>query len=75
MIALCADVEVAELKGAVAVFEEAVLEGSRGRQSCGQVAVSMELHAHKGRQDDDGDASRQSSWEEATPKSMQSRLS
>ena len=32
----------------------------------------MELQAHKGRQGDDGDASRQSSWEWAMSKSTQS---
>ena len=73
-VALCADVEVAKRKGAVAMVEEAVLKMAEVDVvvvGC----VSMELQAHKGRHGNDGDASRQSSWEGLMPKSMQSEPS
>jgi hypothetical protein len=71
VVALCADVEVAECEGTVVVVEEAVLKMAE----VDVIVVglpSMELQAHKGRHGDDRDMSRQSSWEGAMPKSTQS---
>ena len=70
-VALCPDVEVAEREDAVAVVEEVVLKMAEVDVVVVGCRVD-ELQVHKGRHDDDGDASRQSSWEEAMPKLTQS---
>jgi hypothetical protein len=76
MIVLCADVVVAELKGAVAVFKEAVLEVAEVdvvvvvlpcRWSCGRTRGARMMTETR--------RARQSSWEEAMPKATQSRPS
>jgi hypothetical protein len=75
VVALCANVEVIKHEGAIGRGRRSCAEDGGGRRSCCRVAMSMELQAHKGRHGDDGDVSRQSSWEGAMPNSMQSGLS
>ena len=75
MIALCANVKLAVLKGASAVFEEVMLEVAEVNIVVVGLLCRWSYRHTRGCQNDDRNASRQSSWEKVIPKSMQSRLS